>query len=130
MADDRCESYQGACACSRGAGRQSGDGSHTRGLNTKLHLAVDAAGLPLRALITAGTVADCRKAVALIEGFTAEHLLADRGYDTNKVLLQASAQKMEVVIPPKKNRIEQREYDKAGYNLRHLVENAFMRLKR
>ena len=37
---------------------------------------------------------------------------------------------MEVVIPPKKNRVEQREYDKALYRLRHLVENAFLHLKR
>lgn len=37
---------------------------------------------------------------------------------------------MEVVIPPKKNRVEQRVYDKAIYRLRHLVENAFLHLKR
>jgi len=37
---------------------------------------------------------------------------------------------MEVVIPPKKNRIEQREYDDFLYQYRHLVENAFLKLKR
>jgi len=37
---------------------------------------------------------------------------------------------MEVVIPPKKNRKEQREYDKELYKIRHLVENAFLHLKR
>jgi len=36
---------------------------------------------------------------------------------------------MQVVIPPKKNRREQREYDKYLYRLRHLVENAFLKLK-
>ena len=30
---------------------------------------------------------------------------------------------MEPVIPPKKNRKEQRDYDKYLYKLRHLVEN-------
>jgi transposase len=35
-----------------------------------------------------------------------------------------------VVIPPKKNRTEQRAYDKALYKYRHLVENAFMHLKK
>jgi len=34
------------------------------------------------------------------------------------------------VIPPKRNRIEQREYDEYLYKLRHLVENAFLMLKR
>jgi len=37
---------------------------------------------------------------------------------------------MQVVIPPKKNRLEQREYDEYLYRLRHLVENAFLMLKR
>jgi transposase len=37
---------------------------------------------------------------------------------------------MEVVIPPKKNRKNLREYDKYLYRLRHLVENAFLHLKR
>ena len=36
---------------------------------------------------------------------------------------------MKVVIPPKKNRKEQREYDKELYRARHLVENAFLHLK-
>jgi len=34
------------------------------------------------------------------------------------------------VIPPKKNRKEQRDYDKYLYKLRHLVENCFLTLKR
>ena len=37
---------------------------------------------------------------------------------------------MEPVIPPKKNRKEQRDYDKYLYKLRHLVENCFLSLKR
>jgi transposase len=35
-----------------------------------------------------------------------------------------------VVIPPKKNRKVLRPYDKHLYRHRHLVENAFMHLKR
>ena len=59
------------------------------GLNTKLHLAVDALGMPVRMVVTAETVADCTRVEALIEGIEAEYLLADRGYDTNKVLTAA-----------------------------------------
>lgn len=36
---------------------------------------------------------------------------------------------MQAVIPPRKNRKEQREYDKHLYKQRHLVENAFLVLK-
>ena len=101
-----------------------------KGLNTKIHLAVDAHGMPVRILITEGTRADCKEAVHLIEGISAEVLLADRGYDTNDILAYASSAGMEAVIPPKKNRMEQREYDRYLYRLRHLVENAFLHLKR
>ena len=43
--------------------------------------------------------------------------------------MQAITQKMSQVIPPKSNRIVQREYDKHIYKTRHLVENAFLALK-
>lgn len=55
--------------------------------------------------------------------------MADRGYDTNAILEQAAQQGMSPVIPPKKNRLVQRDYDKYLYKLRHLVENAVLRLK-
>lgn len=66
----------------------------------------------------------------MIEGLDAKVLLADRGYDTDSIVAQALAAGMEAVIPPKKNRKEQREYDRFLYKLRHLVENAFLHLKR
>ena len=68
--------------------------------------------MPVRAIITQGTTADCTQAVALIDGFTAEKLLADKGYDTDAILDQAESQGMTPVIPPKRNRNEQRNYDK------------------
>jgi transposase len=37
---------------------------------------------------------------------------------------------MIAVIPPKKNRVVQRDYDSHLYKIRHLVENAFLKLKR
>jgi len=66
----------------------------------------------------------------LIDGIDAEFLLGDKGYDTKDIINAAIAAGMQVVIPPKKNRKEQREYDSELYKLRHLVENAFLWLKR
>ena len=68
--------------------------------------------MPVRVLITAGTVADCTQASALIDGLNAEHLLADRGYDTDAIVTKAEAQRMTFVIPPKKNSVQPRVYDK------------------
>ena len=130
MADDRCQSLQGSSTCGRSKGRQPGHEPHKRGLNSKIHLAVDAHGMPVRVIITKGTRADCTQAGRLIEGIEAEHLLADRGYDSDAIIEQAVAQGMAAVIPPRKNRKIQRPYDEDLYKLRHLVENAFLHLKR
>ena len=130
MADDRRQPYQSVSPCVGSEGRQSGYVQDKRGLNTKIHLAVDANGMPVRILVTEGTRADCKEAVHLIEGISAEILLADRGYDTNEILTYAVSAGMKPVIPPKKNRKEQRDYDKYLYKLRHLAENCFLSLKR
>lgn len=85
---------------------------------------------PVRAVITQGTRANCKETGCLIAGLSADALLADKGYDTNAIIKQARQQGMEPVIPPKKNRTQQREYDKELYKLRHLVKHAFLHLKR
>jgi transposase len=86
--------------------------------------------MPVRIIVTAGTVNDCTKAEELIDGIEAGALIADRAYDTDSIIEKANDANMEVVIPPKRNRIIQRDYDEYLYKIRHLVENAFLHLKR
>jgi len=86
--------------------------------------------MPVRIKITAGTVHDCVEAGYLIEGIDAEYLLADKAYDSDKIIEAATKAGMAVVIPPRSNRKTQRKYDEYLYRLRHLVENAFLILKR
>ncbi len=74
--------------------------------------------------VTAGTVADCTPAAALIAGIAAAHLLADKGYDTNGVLA-ARGEGMTPVVPPQRSRREPQEYDADLYQARHLAENGF-----
>ena len=130
MVDDRCQPLQSTSTRNRGKRRKSRHEPDKRELNTKIHLAVDANGMPVRILITEGTRADCKEAVHLIDGISAGALLADRGYATNQILAYAAAAGMEVVIPAKRNRKQQRNYDHYLYRLRYLVENAFLHLKR
>lgn len=85
--------------------------------------------MPLRAIVTAGPVADCTQAAALTENLSADSLVADKGYDTDAIAERAEKAGMQVVIPPRSNRKHPRQYDKHIYSLRHLIENAFMRLK-
>jgi transposase len=65
-----------------------------------------------------------------MDGIKAEHLLADKAYDTDALIRQCRENQMEPVIPPKKNRKNKRSWDADLYRLRHLVENAFLHLKR
>ncbi|MDR2529329.1 MAG: IS5 family transposase [Synergistaceae bacterium] len=129
MADDRRLAYQGSPSGYRGQRRKSGYECYKRGLNTKIHLAVDAHGMPVRMLITEGTRADRAQAAALIVGIGAENLMADRAYDTDEIISEAKKAGMEAVMPPKRKRKEPRLYDEYLYKLRHLVENAFLHLK-
>lgn len=85
--------------------------------------------MPIRLLATTATRADCSEALPLIQGLSAEHLLADKGYDSDAIVEQAQQQGMQPHIPPRKNRKAQREYDKHLYRQRHLVENAFLHIK-
>nr|WP_245963337.1 IS5 family transposase [Salinisphaera japonica] len=129
MADDRREPLQSACGRRRRGRRQRRHRAHKRGLNTKLHLAVDAHGMPLRLLATAGTRADCSQADELIDGFSADHLLADKAYDSNAIVDQARRHGMAPQIPSRVHRKTLRKIDTNLYRHRHLVENAFQRLK-
>jgi len=99
------------------------------GGNTKVHLAADAHGMPPRAIVTAGTGADCTQAGPLIEGMQARHLMADRGCDSDKVVEQARAQGMRAQIPPRNKRRHQREYGQHLYRHRHVVENALAQIR-
>jgi transposase len=56
-------------------------------------------------------------------------LLADKGYDSQDFVDSLEANGIEAVIPPRKNRKQQRIYDKYLYTIRHMVENAIQQLK-
>ena len=67
--------------------------------------------MPVRVIITDETVANCSKAGELIERIDADYLLADRGYDADAFVELVKAAEIEVVIPAKKKRKNQRKYE-------------------
>jgi transposase len=57
-------------------------------------------------------------------------LLADKAYDAQeRGLDRLNNAGVQAVIPPKKNRKDQREYDEEPYKARHRIENFFATLK-
>jgi transposase len=97
-------------------------------LSTKIHMLTDALGRPLRFVVTAGQVNDCTQADHLLEDIESAHMIADRGYDSERVLEKIEELGAVAVVPPKSNRKEQREYDKELYKERNLIERTFNKL--
>ena len=60
----------------------------------------------------------------------AETIVADKGYDSERVRQQVEQQGAKAVIPRKRNSVKgNADLDRGLYRNRHLVENAFARLK-
>ena len=98
-------------------------------MSTKLHAAVDALGNPVRLLLTAGQASEYGQANALIDGFQADYVLADKGYDSDEFVQIITTTGAQAVIPPRKNRTTLRDYDRDVYKERNLVERLFQKLK-
>jgi transposase len=92
-------------------------------------MAADAAGQPVRFILTGGQAGDAPQAIPLLTGTEATHVIADKAYDTDGILSFVHAQGAVAVVPPRSSRKVQREYDKELYKERNLIERAFNRLK-
>jgi transposase len=80
--------------------------------------------------LTGGQASDLAGADALLPDVAAPTVIADKGYDAEaRVLAPLREAGKTAVIPPKRNRTEQREYDHDLYEARHLIENFFCTLK-
>lgn len=104
-------------------------GKSRGGLSTKIHAAVDALGNPVRLSLTAGQVSEYTQADALVEGFEAGFVIADKGYDSDAFVATIKASGATPVIPPRSSRKTPRDYDKDIYKERNLVERLFQKLK-
>ena len=56
-------------------------------------------------------------------------MIADKGYESNRILAFIRSKGATAVIPPKSNRRAPREYDRDLYRERNLIERAFNKLK-
>lgn len=99
-------------------------------MSTKIHARTDALGNPTGFYLTGGQASDLVGADHLLVGLEAEALLADKAYDADERVLEVlKASGTVAVIPPKRNRLVQREYDREWYKARHLIENFFSKIK-
>ena len=80
-------------------------------------------------LLTPGQAADITQAVPLLDQVEPEAFLADKGYDSDALIVTLEERGIMPVIPPKANRREPRKTDFALYCERNLVERFFCKLK-
>lgn len=99
------------------------------GFSTKIHLATDALGNALRFILTGGERNDITQAQALVKDLCAEHVIADKGYDSEAFVLHLKELDSEAVIPSRINHKVQRQIDEHLYKERHSIENQIGKLK-
>jgi transposase len=105
-------------------------GRSAGGLSTKIHATTDALGNPTSFMLTQGQAHDLQGADGLLPDLKARALLADKAYDAKeRVIDRLHAVGKEAIIPSKSNRLNPRNYDRALYKARHLIENFFCKLK-
>lgn len=91
-------------------------------------------------MLTPGQAGDSPQAQPLLEEFLSgvdaesktleiKAVLGDKGYDSNALLKYIASLEAEAVIPPKKNRLEQREISLELYKDRNKVERFINRIK-
>lgn len=81
-------------------------------------------------MLTPGNVHDGKVAEACLTPLPpTAHLVADKGYDSQKLRDWLQNRDTEPVIPPRSNRKVQYAYDKVIYRQRNVIERMFCRLK-
>lgn len=106
-------------------------GKSCGGNSTKIHLAVDSYGLPIHFELSGGQRHDITYAEQLISSTPkSEYVIADKGYDSEKLRDFIKEKGAIAVIPRRKNnKAGNDDIDWCLYKYRHLVENAFARIK-
>jgi transposase len=114
---------EGSCPQAEALGRSRG------GFSTKIHVACDGLGKPVTFILTPGQEHDVTQGPALIADSDAAKIIADKGYDSDAFIANIEARHAEPVIPPRSNRLQERQYDKEEYKKRNVVERFFSVLK-
>ena len=113
--------------CKRGQDSQ-GLGRSRGGFSTKIHVAVSGGGQPVKLHLSEGERHDVTCAEILLEGLEPEHVIADKGYDSDPLRQKIRSGGGKPVIPSRRN-CRTRRHDRQRYKLRNVVERFINQLK-
>ena len=124
--------HQGAA---RGIRREKGafdpgDRPLTRGLDQEIYALTDVIGRPYALTLRAGNISDVKAAPAVLErAGRMRYLPGDTGYQVDRLRRLAREVGATPLIPGRRNHKRAIRYDQQRYRGRHLIANAFCRLK-
>ena len=79
--------------------------------------------MSIKFIVTEGMCAACKETINLLKNLDAKLVFADRAYDTNEILSYIARRNVKSIIPPKRNRLEQRDYK--GFRVLKKRDNSF-----
>ena len=80
-------------------------------------------------ILTGGNASDPKLAIALLTGLDAEHVIADKAYDTYAILDFVEAAGAQPIIPQRTCMPRERAFDPVKYKLRNRIERTIGKLK-
>jgi transposase len=92
-------------------------------------MATDALGNPVRFILTGGERNDITQIELLLEGFEADYVLADKGYDGQRAMDAITRCGATPVVPRRKTTASRRLLDTQLYKDRNLIERYFNKIK-
>jgi transposase len=112
-------------------GQQQALGRSRGGFGTKIHAVVSDQGQLLAMTLTGAQRSDIGQAPPLLSDLNLEGrtVIADKAYDSDRLVEVLTTQGCNVVIPSRKGRLRPRTLDRVRYGERNLVERFFGRLK-
>ena len=98
-------------------------------MSTKIHLATDALGNPVRIILTGGQRNDITQIEPLLDGLQADYVLADKGYDGQCAINTIAWAGAKPVVPRRKTTATWRVFDKDHYKDRNTIERFFSHIQ-
>ena len=101
-----------------------------RWVRDQIHLRVNGAGLPMRTEITPGQDSDdTGYDLVMADNLPQPPLIADKGYDSDKIRENIEGRNAPPMMPMRENRKVRTVVDMTIYTLRNMVERCFNKLK-
>ncbi len=105
-------------------------GKSRGGTSTKIHAVTEGLGRCIDFVLTEGQAHESTQLERLLEGKSVENVIADKGYDSDRIRKYIVDIGGKAVIPCNRARIEIFDYDEHVYKERYLVEGFFQFIKR